>query len=165
MSNNSQQNMITQGTTLVGDVLSEGDFRVEGNIKGNIKTTGRIVVGKTGVVNGSLEGEDADFEGGFIGKLKLSGKLTLRSSAYIEGEVEIEKLAVEPGATFNATCSMKGGVKELKKGTTGVLSELISRTYFESSQRQQYVIYRRDEETGSSAPGWANVSDPEQPKG
>ena len=93
MSNNSQQNMITQGTTLVGDVLSEGDFRVEGNIKGNIKTTGRIVVGKTGVVNGSLEGEDADFEGGFTGKLKLSGKLTLRSSAYIEGEVEIGKLA------------------------------------------------------------------------
>ena len=115
MSSNNQQNMITQGTTLVGDVISEGDFRVEGNIKGNIKTTGRIVVGKTVIVNGSLEGEDADFEGGFTGKLKLTGKLTLRSSAHIEGEVVIGKLAVEPGATFNATCSMKGGVKELNK--------------------------------------------------
>jgi len=31
--------------------------------------------------------------------------------------------------------------------TTGVLSELISRTYFESSQRQQYVIYRPSEAT------------------
>ena len=31
----------------------------------------------------------------------------------IEGEVEIAKLSVEPGATFNATCLMKGGVKEL----------------------------------------------------
>ena len=59
------------------------------------------------------KGENADFEGGFSGKLKLSGMLTLRSSAYIEGEVEIAKLSVEPGATFNATCSMKGGVKEL----------------------------------------------------
>ena len=100
MSNTNQQNMITQGTTLVGDIFSEGDFRVEGNIKGNIKTTGKIV-------------ENADFEGGFSGKLKLSGMLTLRSSAYIEGEVEIAKLSVEPGATFNATCTMKGGVKEL----------------------------------------------------
>ena len=54
MSNTNQQNMITQGTTLVGDIFSEGDFRVEGNIKGNIKTSGKIVVGKTGVVNGSL---------------------------------------------------------------------------------------------------------------
>ena len=68
------------------DVISEGDFRIEGNIKGNIKTSGKIVVGKTGVINGSLEGENADFEGGFSGKLKLSGMLTLRSSAYIEGE-------------------------------------------------------------------------------
>ena len=39
MSNTNQQNMITQGTTLVGDIFSEGDFRVEGNIKGNIKTS------------------------------------------------------------------------------------------------------------------------------
>ena len=128
MSSNNQQNMITQETTLVGDVISEGDFRVEGNIKGNIKTSGRIVVGKTGVVNGSLEGEDADFEGGFTGNLKLTGKLTLRSSAHIEGEVVIGKLAVEPGATFNATCSMKGGVKELNKTENKVSAEKQEKT-------------------------------------
>ena len=89
----------------------------------NIKTSGKIVVGKTGVINGSLEGENADFEGGFSGKLKLSGMLTLRSSAYIEGEVEIAKLSVEPGATFNATCSMKGGVKELNNSEEKDTSE------------------------------------------
>ena len=88
-----------------------------------IKTSGKIVVGKTGVINGSLEGENADFEGGFSGKLKLSGMLTLRSSAYIEGEVEIAKLSVEPGATFNATCSMKGGVKELNNSEEKDTSE------------------------------------------
>ena len=115
MNNTNQQNMITQGTTLAGNIHSQGDFRVEGNIKGDIKTSGKIVVGKTGVINGSLDAESADFEGSFSGKLKLTGMLTLRSSAYIEGEVEISKLSVEPGATFNATCIMKGGVKELKK--------------------------------------------------
>ena len=115
MNNTNQQNMITQGTTLVGNIHSKGDFRVEGNIKGDIKTSGKIVVGKTGVINGSLDADSADFEGSFSGKLKLTGMLTLRSSAYIEGEVEISKLSVEPGATFNATCIMKGGVKELKK--------------------------------------------------
>ena len=77
MSNTNQQNMITQGTTLFGDIFSEGDFRIEGNIKGNIKTSGKIVVGKTGVINGSLEGENADFEGSFSGKLKLSNNINL----------------------------------------------------------------------------------------
>ena len=111
-----QQNRIAQGTTIVGDIVSEGGFRIDGAIQGTIKTPGKIVVGKSGIINGTLEGTNADFEGRFSGKMKLSGVLSLKSSAFIEGEVEIGKLAVEPGATFNAVCSMKGAVKELNKG-------------------------------------------------
>lgn len=110
----SQQNIIAQNTKIVGDVLSDGPFRIDGTIEGNLKTPGKVVVGKNGLINGTLEGTNADFEGKFSGKLLLSGTLTLKSSAIIEGEVVVGKLAVEPGATFNATCSMKGSVKELK---------------------------------------------------
>ena len=123
MGNTNQQNMISQGTKIIGNISSDSDFRVEGNIEGELKTSGKVVVGKSGVINGSLIGENADFEGSFSGKLKLGGMLTLRSSAYIEGEVEISKLSVEPGATFNATCSMKGGVKELKNSEEKDTSE------------------------------------------
>ncbi len=35
-------------------------------------------------------------------------KKFLKSSAVIEGTVSVTKLAVEPGATFNASCTMKG---------------------------------------------------------
>jgi cytoskeletal protein CcmA (bactofilin family) len=110
-----QQNRIAQGTTIVGDIVSEGGFRIDGTIQGTLKTPGKIVVGKSGMINGTLEGTNADFEGRFSGKLKLSGVLSLKSSAFIEGEVQVGKLAVEPGATFNAVCSMKGAVKELNK--------------------------------------------------
>ena len=112
----SQQNIIAQDTKIVGDIISKGPFRIDGQVEGNIKTQGKIVVGKAGFVNGTIEGANADFEGSFTGKLKLSGTLSLKSSAYIQGEVEVGKLSVEPGATFNATCSMKGTVKELNKG-------------------------------------------------
>ncbi len=109
----SQQNIISHNTKIVGDVVSEGPFRIDGTIEGNLKTPGKVVVGRTGLIKGTLEGTNADFEGTFSGKLILSGTLTLKDSAIIEGEVIIGKLAVEPGATFNATCSMKGAVKEL----------------------------------------------------
>lgn len=111
-----QQNVIAQDTKVVGDIISKGPFRIDGQVEGNIKTSEKVVVGKSGFVNGTIEGTNADFEGSFSGKLKLSGTLTLKSSAYIQGEVEVGKLAVEPGATFNAVCNMKGGVKELNKG-------------------------------------------------
>lgn len=110
------QNIIAQGTKIVGDFNSEGDFRIDGAIEGNIKTTGKLVVGKDGFIQGTIEGTDAYFEGKFSGKLSLSGTLTLKSSAHIEGEVVVGKLAVEPGATFNVTCTMKDSVKSLGGG-------------------------------------------------
>ncbi len=114
--NTSQQNLIAQGTKIVGDITSKGAFRIDGTLQGTLKTTGKVVVGKAGTIKGTLEGVNADFEGKFSGKLKLSETLSLKSSAHIEGEVEVGKLSVEPGATFNAVCSMKGAVKELNKG-------------------------------------------------
>lgn len=108
-----QQNIIAEGTTITGDIVSEGPFRIDGKIEGNIKTNGKIVVGKSGNIKGTLEGDTVDFEGKFSGKLILSGTLSLKSTAHIEGEVIVSKLAVDPGATFNATCSMKGAVKAL----------------------------------------------------
>ena len=49
-------------------------------------------------------------------QLSLSGTLILKSDAHIEGEVVVGKLSVEPGATFNVSCVMKGTVKEMNKG-------------------------------------------------
>ncbi|NNC49638.1 MAG: polymer-forming cytoskeletal protein [Flaviramulus sp.] len=112
----SSQNIIAQGTRIVGDFNSEGDFRIDGTIEGNIKTSGKVVVGKAGFIKGTLQGTDAYFEGKFSGKLALSGTLTLKASAHMEGEVVAGKLAVEPGATFNVTCAMKGAVKEMNNG-------------------------------------------------
>ncbi|TYA74106.1 bactofilin family protein [Seonamhaeicola marinus] len=113
--NSSSQNIIAQGTKIVGDLNSEGDFRIDGTIEGNVITKGKVVVGKAGFIKGTLQGTDAYFEGKFSGNLSLSGTLTLKSSAEIEGEVVAGKLAVEPGATFNVTCVMKGGSQHLNK--------------------------------------------------
>ncbi|TNJ47024.1 polymer-forming cytoskeletal protein [Tamlana fucoidanivorans] len=112
----SSQNIIAQGTSIVGDVESQGDFRIDGTVEGNVKTSGKVVVGKSGLINGTLHGTDAYFEGKFSGKLTLSGTLTLKSSAQVEGEVVVGKLAVEPGATFNVECAMKGAAKEINNG-------------------------------------------------
>ena len=112
-SSTTQQNRIVQGTKIVGTVVSDGGFRIDGEIEGDVTTQGKVVIGTTGKVNGTLTCENADIEGVFSGKLVVKETLSLRSTATIEGEVLISKLAVEPGATFNATCTMGSGVKTL----------------------------------------------------
>lgn len=118
-----QQNTIAKGTVITGDIISDGDFRIEGTIQGNIKTPGKVVLGKSGIINGTLQGANADIEGKFSGKLILSDTLSLRSSAFVEGEVEVGKFAVEPGATFNATCVMKGTMKEVANNNPSKASQ------------------------------------------
>lgn len=109
-----EQNKIAAGTRIKGDIEAKGALRIDGSIEGTVKTPGKVVIGKEGNVQGSLECENADIEGKFTGNLTVSGTLSLRSSAIIDGEVTASKLAVEPGAAFNASCSMKGAVKSLQ---------------------------------------------------
>ncbi len=108
MEPSTNQNRINEGTQLKGDIVSSGFFRIDGTIEGNISKPSKVVLGKSGFIKGKLICEDADMEGRFEGTLNVSGTLTLKSTAHIEGEVVVGKLAVEPGATFNATCSMQG---------------------------------------------------------
>lgn len=111
-----ERNIIGSNTTIVGDIISQGDFRIDGKVEGTVKTAGRVVIGKSGTANGKIECTNADIEGRFSGELIVDSLLTLKSTANISGDVIISKLSVEPGAEFNATCSMKGSVKELNNG-------------------------------------------------
>jgi cytoskeletal protein CcmA (bactofilin family) len=112
-SNTTQQNVISQDTKVIGNITSNSPIRIDGILEGNLSTQGKIVVGKSGSIKGQLKGVSADIEGKFSGKIELTGTLVLKDTAHIEGEVMIGKLSVEPGATFNANCSMRGAIKSL----------------------------------------------------
>lgn len=103
-----QPNRIGQKTKIKGDIISEGDFRIDGALEGSVKTSGKVVIGKDGSIDGKIECVNADIEGKFSGELMVSNVLSLKSTAHIDGHVFVAKLAIEPGATFNATCDMKG---------------------------------------------------------
>ncbi len=108
-----ERNLIGEGTNFVGDIVSKGDFRIDGTIEGTIKTEGRVIIGKNGVVKGNVYCSNADVEGIFSGELDVKSILILKSTARVSGKVVVGKLMVEPGAIFNTTCTMKGAVKEL----------------------------------------------------
>jgi cytoskeletal protein CcmA (bactofilin family) len=112
-SNGAQQNIIAQDTKLIGNITSNSPIRIDGSLEGNLTTQGKVVVGKMGSIKGQLKGVNADIEGKFSGKIELTGTLVLKDTAHIDGEVIIGKLSVEPGATFNANCSMRGAIKSL----------------------------------------------------
>lgn len=111
----SSRNVISNGTKIIGDVISEGDFRIDGELEGILKTNGRVIIGQEGFIKGKVECSNADVEGKFSGEFVVNNILTAKSTAVITGDVTVGQISTEPGASFNAKCNMKGAVKELSK--------------------------------------------------
>lgn len=109
---NGNYSRIEKSTIVKGDIVSEGDFRIDGTLNGSLKTKGKVVVGKEGSIKGAVSCSNADVEGKIDGNIFISEALSLRSTSIIDGDLVIGKLIVESGATFNATCSMNKDAKK-----------------------------------------------------
>lgn len=109
-------NQIGTGTTIDGDIKSNGDIRIDGTLVGTIQTKGRLVVGATGSIEGDIVCQNALIEGSIKGKIAVNELLSLKSTAKLAGDITTNKLAIEPGANFSGTCSMGAVIKDMKYG-------------------------------------------------
>jgi cytoskeletal protein CcmA (bactofilin family) len=104
-------NRIVEGTIIKGDIISQADFRLDGELIGNFQSKGKIVIGPQGSVTGNISCKNADIEGKYHGKITVAEILNVKHKASIHGEVICGKLSVEPGADFSASCLMKHNTK------------------------------------------------------
>lgn len=109
-------NLIAAGTTIKGDIKSEGDIRVDGTLVGSIYSKGKVVIGATGKAEGEIQCQNADVSGTLKVKITVAELLSLKSTAKLVGEIITNKLAIEPGANFSGSCSMGAVIKEIKHG-------------------------------------------------
>tara|TARA_X000000368_G_C23042066_1_gene717428 strand:+ start:524 stop:916 length:393 start_codon:yes stop_codon:yes gene_type:complete len=107
-------NMIGNGTIINGDIQSKSDIRIDGILKGSVKTEGKLVVGTSGVVEGDVFCSDADISGEIKAKITVSKILSLKSTSKLNGDIITNKLSIEPGASFSGSCSMGAVIKDIK---------------------------------------------------
>lgn len=103
---NSNINLISNGTEITGDVRSDGDIRIDGVLIGNLATKGKVVIGNTGKVKGEVLCKNSEVCGEVDGKINVSQLLTLKTSSKINGDIITDKLSIEPGARFTGNCNM-----------------------------------------------------------
>lgn len=99
-------NILNAGTVIRGDIESSGSLRVDGKIIGTINAKEKVAIGQTGYVEGEINCKSAEVSGKIKGKLVVQELLSMKSSAQLDGDVFTKKLAIEPGAVFNASCKM-----------------------------------------------------------
>ncbi len=99
-------NIIGQGTQIEGNIISNGDIRIEGLVKGTVSSKAKIVIGSTGKIIGDIFAANADISGEITGTLKINDLLSLKASSRVNGDLYSKKLIIEQGAQFNGKCHM-----------------------------------------------------------
>lgn len=99
-------NALTAGSKIIGTVIADSDIRIDGTIEGDVKCTGKVVIGEKGLLKGTVVCQNAEIQGRLDGKVEVHQTLALRATANLHGEVNTQVLIVEPNAVFNGTCSM-----------------------------------------------------------
>lgn len=116
-------NLIGLGTEIHGDVICNGDLRIDGTLVGNISAKGKIVVGETGKIKGEMSCKNTDISGIVDGKIMVSELLSLKSTAKVVGDMSTSRLAIEPGSRFTGYCDMsneKDKISDSKPFDSGV---------------------------------------------
>ncbi len=99
-------NILSEGTNIKGEIILNGDLRIDGEIQGTIVTKGKLVIGNSAKIEGDIQANNVEIAGLIKGKIIAKNLLTMKSSAEIQGDIIVSKLAIEPGAVFMGTCKM-----------------------------------------------------------
>jgi cytoskeletal protein CcmA (bactofilin family) len=99
-------NLISSTTNVTGDINTESDIRIDGKLKGNLITNGRLIIGANGSIEGDLKCKSAEIEGLMKGKIVVDELLSLKSTSTFTGDIITSQLLIEPGAIFQGNCQM-----------------------------------------------------------
>ena len=105
-------NIVGLGTEIVGNLMTSGDIRVDGKIKGEVISKAKAVIGQTGEVLGDIHANTAEISGSVKGDINTKELLYLKATANITGNVYCNKLVIENGANLTGFC--KTGLSQTK---------------------------------------------------
>lgn len=97
----SEETVIGPSVTVEGDFGGEGNVRVEGTVKGSIKTKQNLHVSAAAKIHASIDAQNASIAGEVKGNIRIKELLEVLATARINGDVEARTLSVAPGATLN----------------------------------------------------------------
>jgi cytoskeletal protein CcmA (bactofilin family) len=107
-SQNGGTNVVTLGPrdTLHGRLEIHGDLKIAGNVEGELKASGDVLIEPTATIQASVEGGNVNVRGQVNGTVTARRRLTLGGSGKLNGDVKVSRLTVEDGATLNGNVTM-----------------------------------------------------------
>ena len=115
--------VIGKDITIEGGVNGEGEVHIDGVVRGDVRV-GRLSVGESGHVEGTISAELVEVRGKVIGAITAK-QIRLFATAHVDGDITHEQLAMETGASFQGR-SLKFQRPTVQREAVSPVSDVIN---------------------------------------
>ena len=84
--------------TIIGELWTEGDVRIDGQLCGNFNC-GHLIVGRDADIAGAIVAKEVVVRGKITGTIRAS-RVVLQDTAHVESEIVYKLLSIDEGARF-----------------------------------------------------------------
>jgi cytoskeletal protein CcmA (bactofilin family) len=100
--------IIAAGTTIVGDVDSEGVVKIEGQIQGTVRAATQLLVAPGALIRGDVFAPEIVAGGEIRGSVHADGRVEIQAGALIDGDITTQRILIAEGGRVNGQISMDG---------------------------------------------------------
>ena len=100
----SRATIFGQSMKIVGDVSSDEEMVVDGDLEGTLVLRNRLTIGPTGKVKANIKAQDVVVFGSVRGNIEAEQRISMKNGASVVGDVKTAGIVIEDGAYF------KGGI-------------------------------------------------------
>ena len=111
-SSGAAETIVGTSVKLKGNLNSDGDITIDGNINGEIKTKGSVTIGPNANVIASIKAKRVIVAGTVQGNIEAKERLTLTETGRVYGDINANILSISAGAIFAGKSVMLEKVKQ-----------------------------------------------------
>ena len=93
--------IIGPNTNFTGNIETGGFTRIDGSIFGNVKASGRVVIGERARMKGNVTGTNITIGGVVYGNIISDGHLIILSTAIVIGDIITRRIQADDGCFIN----------------------------------------------------------------
>ena len=103
--------VIGAGSRLIGDLISDEDVMLDGQIEGKIKAERMVTVGSGGELEGDVQARSVLVGGKVRGQILATERAELSATAVVHGSVQAPKIIIAEGAHLQGNVAMSIGTE------------------------------------------------------
>jgi cytoskeletal protein CcmA (bactofilin family) len=128
--------LLGEGVEMVADISFSKGLRVDGLVKGKIRSEAILVIGPKGRVEAEVNIRRISINGEFRGIIHASDRVIIHKGGKVYGDIFTPCLILEAGALFDGRCNMSD-LKAAKPGTEGPQLKTMNTVGESSGETQQ----------------------------